>query len=96
MENQVTIDLQTRVVQVDDVLSSQVDDDLVLMSIENDQYYGMDSVSRRIWELVAEPRVVADVCDQLLSEYRVEPDTCQREVVTYIQQLADEQLVRVI
>ena len=90
------IDIQTRVVQVKDVLSSAIDDDLVLMSIESDKYYGFDAISRRIWELVSEPSALTDVCEQLLTEYNVDRDTCQDEVLAFVQQLLDENLVQVV
>jgi hypothetical protein len=32
-------------------------------------HYGLEEVGARIWELIAEPRTVGEICDTLLDEY---------------------------
>jgi hypothetical protein len=59
-------------------------------------YYGMDSVARRIWELIAEPRRVADLCDQLIVEYAVERQVCERDVCAFLAELNKEALIRIV
>lgn len=65
-----------------------------MMSIERGNYYGLGEVGSRIWELLATPIKLDQLCDQLLAEYQVEPKRCQTEVIAFLNQLQDEGLVR--
>ncbi|WP_175507768.1 PqqD family peptide modification chaperone [Halomonas korlensis] len=77
------------------LLSSSVDDDLVLFSAEQGMYYGTQAVGRRIWTLIEDEVSVAEVCDKLLDEFSVDRVTCEREVLQFVEQLANEGMVTV-
>jgi Coenzyme PQQ synthesis protein D (PqqD) len=59
-------------------------------------YYGLDDVGARIWELIAEPCTVGEICDTLLDEYEVEPDVCERDVIALLGELTAKGLVQTI
>jgi hypothetical protein len=82
--------------QKPDLLSSSLDQDLVLMSLENDKYYGMDSLSRHVWELLAEPRSVGDVCALLRADYDVSPEQCERDLLAFARRLTEARLVEIV
>ena len=96
MMSQVIIDLNTMVVQTENLALSELDGETVVMSPAWTAYYGMDSVARRIWYLIAQPCRVADLCDQLIVEYAVERQDCQREVCAFLTELHQEALIRII
>lgn len=87
------ITLETTVVRMDDLLTTDLDDETILMSIEQGAYYGMEQTARRVWELVEQPRMVADLCRQLAEEYSVEPAVCERDVIDFLEELLKENLV---
>lgn len=90
------VDLKTVVVQTEDLLSSELDGDTVLMSLNQAAYYGLDSTSQRIWNLIAQPCLVADLCERLISEYAVERTACEQNVCAFLTELNKEGLIRVI
>src|SRR2546428_4203425 len=79
-----TIDLDTIITQAVGLVSSQIDGEIVMMSVDNEQYYSLDAVGSRIWELIAQPRSVFAVCETLLSEFQVDRGTCQRDVLHFM------------
>jgi len=83
------------VVRNDDLLSTEVDGELVAMSIENGVCYGLNAVGTRIWALIAEPRSIDSLCTQLLGEFAVDAETCRAEVTGLLTTLRDEALVSV-
>jgi hypothetical protein len=87
------ITLETTVVRADDLLATDLDGETILMSIEQSAYYGMEKTARRIWELVEKPIKVADLCLQLAEEYRVEPEVCEQDIITFLEELFKENLV---
>ena len=68
--------LESIVVRSQEVMTSPVDDEMVMMALESSRYYGLNRVGRRIWELLEEPTTVAALCAQLVSEFDVAPERC--------------------
>lgn len=89
------MDNQSLVRRHPSLLSSTIDEDLVLFSAERGRYYGTQVVGHRIWTLVEEEVSVGALCERLLEEFMVDRATCEREVLHFVQTLADEDLVTV-
>lgn len=68
----------------------------VLMSVETGMYYGLDEIGNRIWTLLDSPKRIAELCDLLVTEYDVDPETCRREVMAYLDALRREELVEIV
>ena len=77
----------------DDLMTTMVDGELIGMSVEQGSCYGLNSVGTRIWDLIAEPRTVDSLCEQLADEYEVQPEDCRRDVLAYLEALRAEGLV---
>jgi hypothetical protein len=78
-----------------DLLTTVVDGELIGMSIEQGACYGLNAVGTRIWELLAEPRSIADLCERLTDEYDVEAADCLEGVIELAENLRAEGLVTV-
>jgi hypothetical protein len=96
MKSSPTIDLDSVVVQTEDLLSSELDGDTVLMSVTQAAYYGMDATAQRIWNMIAQPSRVGDLCEQLISDYAVERSACEQDVCAYLTELNKESLIRIV
>jgi len=89
--------LSTSVVERSDgFIEAQVDGELVALNIESGTCYALNTVGSRIWGLLGEPSRIGDLCAKLLSEYRVEPDVCQRDVLGLLEELRAEGLVATV
>ena len=78
-----------------DQVSSDLGGEVAILDLKAGMYYGLDEVGARIWELIQEPRAVREVHNMLLSQYDVERERCERDLLSLLQQLADEGLVEV-
>jgi hypothetical protein len=74
-----------------DWLSAKVGDELVMMSAERDYYIGLSEVGARIWELIAEPMELEELCERLEREFEVTPQACRAEVRAFLGVLAEQQ-----
>jgi len=81
------LDGDTKVFRNDNVVWSSIDDEMVAMCIETGQYYGLDSISTRIWELLEKPLTVNQLCEVLLNEFDVEPQRCEEDVLALLNKL---------
>jgi hypothetical protein len=79
----------------EEVITGEVDRDLVLMDMALDRYFGTGPTGKRIWQLLAEPQAISALCDRLVAEYEVEPAECLEQTLAFVQALFDAGLVRV-
>jgi len=88
------ITLESVVRRSSDVMASPVDDELVMMDIERGMYYALSTVGADIWERLAEPVKVAELCAQLQQEYDVAPAACEADVLAVLNDMAGEGLLQ--
>lgn len=86
---------ETRVRASSNHVSSNLGDEAVLLNFQNGVYYGLNPVSARIMELLAEPRTVREIHEVLLEEYEVDSDRCRADLVRLLEQLEEHQLIDV-
>ncbi|HEU5373511.1 MAG TPA: PqqD family protein [Gaiellaceae bacterium] len=75
------------------VLSRRAGDETVLLNLENEQYYGLDGVGTRLWELVEAGTTVAAAVANLGSEYSVERGVLEGDVKALIADLSQNGLI---
>ena len=90
------IDLATVVVQSGEILVSDIDGEVVMLNVQQGTYSGLDAVASEIWELLATPRRVSEICVILGKRYNVEPKQCAEDVLTYLNDLASDDTIKVV
>ena len=80
----------------DAVIEAEIDQEIVALSIERGTCYGMNPVGSRIWNLIAEPIRICDLCEMLVGAYRVDPAVCERQVLDLLEGLRAEGLVTMV
>lgn len=76
-----------------DLLFSQIDDETVMFSIETSEYYGLNSIASRIWELLETPQSLSRLVEMLTEEFEIDTATCGREVAVFLEQLLKKKLI---
>jgi hypothetical protein len=77
------------------LLSNQMDGEIVMMSIDNGEYYGLDEIGSRIWELMEKPVSLHSLAEQLMAEFDVDYEDCLRDTKEFLTDLFDKDLVLV-
>jgi hypothetical protein len=87
---------KTFVVASSNQSSSELDPDTtVVLGHASGMYHGLNRIGTRIWRLVQDPTSVDEICDQLLSQYDVEPARCRRDVTELLEALLEHGLLEV-
>jgi hypothetical protein len=76
-------------------LSANIDGEVVALDIARGACYGLDAIASRVWALIETPRTIDDLRATLMVEYRVDAETCVRDVVDLIIDLRAEGLVSI-
>lgn len=76
-----------------DLLSTNMDGETVMMSIDQGHYYGLNPVGSRTWDLLRQPATVHALCRQIETEYAVASDECEPAVIAFLSELARHGLI---
>jgi hypothetical protein len=66
-----------------------IDGEVLMMSIERGQYFALNGVASRIWELLEKPVEPEAIAAGLTAEYDVPAATCAAQLERFLQQLRD-------
>lgn len=76
-----------------DSVFSKMDEEVVMMCVEKNKYFGLNPVGSKIWGLIEKPISVQQLIDKLLDEYEVDEELCFSETVSYLDDLYRKGLI---
>ena len=79
-----------------DEVSCTVEGEVVILNFADEVYYGLDGVGARVWELLGEPRTLAELRDAVTAEYEVDAATVEADLRELLEDLATRRLVEVL
>ncbi len=86
-----------QIVQVlPDVLSQEVSGETVLLDLNNENYFGLNEVGTRIWQLLQEDGSLLSVLERMLKEYDVTEDQFVMDIEQLITNLNEAGLIEII
>lgn len=88
-----TLNLQSVVCRNPELISSEIDNERVMMNINTGEYFGLDAVGNRIWELIEKPIQICKLIEILTDEFDVTKDQCETDTLEFLSQLIEKQLV---
>jgi len=88
-----SINLNSIIKRNPELVSSDIDGEKVMMSIESGEYFGLDPVGGRIWELIENPIQVNILIEKLLDEFEVEKELCEADTLDFLNQLLEKNLI---
>jgi hypothetical protein len=86
----------TVVVAREDLISSDLSDqELVMMDIDKGFYYGLEDVAKAIWDQLAKPIAVKDICTNIVAEFDTTAETAEKDTIEFLTELLKENLISI-
>lgn len=89
------IGMDTVIVRNPDLPAAPVDDDLVILDVARGHYVGLDAIGREIWDSLAAPIALNDVCARLSLRFNASAETIAQDVTMFIRELVDRGLISI-
>lgn len=87
----------TSVVQREsDVLFSKMDGEVVMLSIQNSEYYGLNEIGSQIWEMIAQPVKVEKIIDGLMKDYEVNRQQAETDILPLLEELKRKKILHLV
>lgn len=84
---------ESRLRRRDRVLVQRAAGTLVLLDLDGGQYYALDEVSARVWELCDGDHGVGTITEAIGAEYDAPVETIYEDVLAFLEEMLDENLL---
>ncbi len=89
------ISFSDRVKVPEEVLISNLQDESVLLNLESERYYGLDSVGTRILSVLTTSDSIEAAYNTLVQEYDVDADVLRQDLLALVESLVNQGLIQV-
>jgi hypothetical protein len=79
----------------DDVIFQELEGEAVLLKLQSEIYFGLDTMGTRIWQLLKAHGQIRIVSERLLDEYEVEEEQLRHHLCEFIDRLHTKGLVEI-
>jgi hypothetical protein len=86
----------TLVRKSDKQVSCVLNDEVALLNTDRALYFGLKGVAAHIWDRLETPRTVADLCEDVVTHFDVEPETCRGDVMRFLASLREAGLIEAV
>ena len=90
-----TLSGESIVVVSKDQMASDIAGETVILGLTAGRYYGLDAVGARVWQLIQTPMTVSDLVGTITSEYEVDRERCEADLLTLLRRMSEAGLVEV-
>ena len=89
------INLETVINKNLEIDDTDLDGEKVMMNLDKGEYFMMNEVGSRIWEIISEPINVQEIISTLRNEYEVDEETCKDTVIEFLGRLDNADLISI-
>jgi hypothetical protein len=90
------ISFSDRVKVPDDVLISNLQDESVILNLDSERYFGLDSIGTRILSVLTTSDSIEAAYSTLVQEYDVDSDVLRQDLLALVENLVEQGLVQVL
>lgn len=90
------IGFSDRVMAPSHVLIRNLGGESVLLNLETEIYFGLDTTSTRMWELVTSEPNIEVVCGKLAAEFEVDGELLRHNLIELLGRLVEHGLIKVV
>ena len=77
-----------------DLIHADIDNETMLMSLSNGEYYGMNMVGSKIWELLENSMTVSSLVLELTNVYELTDEQCENDIQPFLISLLDKEIIK--
>lgn len=84
------------VVRNSDLISTDMDGETVMMSVEKGKYFGLSGVGSFLWENMEAPIELDSLREKVIANFGVDDETCRTDVLEFVNRLVEDDLVKIV
>jgi hypothetical protein len=92
----VGLDLSSVVARVEQQVTAMLQHELAVLDINDSKYYGLNGIGAFIWRSIEDQGRARSVVEAVLDNLDVSRECCEEDVLSFLRELSDAGLVRVV
>ena len=72
-----------------EIISSEIDDETVMMDSNFEHYYGLEAIGTEVWKLLENPISISQMADHFTERYDVTKEQCIEDLSKLLADLQD-------
>ncbi len=90
------MNLNQKIKIADSVFAQEVDDEMVILDMNSENYFGLDEVGRDIWNAFREKETLQEVYDAMFEIYDVDENVLKNDIEVFIGKLIKSGLIEIV
>ena len=91
-----SLSVSSRVVATSEHVSCELDGEAVILSLDDAVYYGLNETGFAIWNLMQKPTFVWEIRDEIVRQFQIESDICEKDLLNLLGQLKESSLLQIV
>lgn len=88
-----TITRNTIICRKEGLETTELNDDIVMMDLDEGKYYALNSTAGAIWDKLQKPMSVSEIIDCLQKEYDIDDEKCYLDTIELLDSLKEAKLI---
>ena len=88
--------MSKRFIQNKKIIQSTIGDEVVMLDMDSGFYFGMNGVGSVIWRHLSNEITLDDLVEKLMSEFKVNKQTCEADTIEFLDSLLEKNIIRVV
>jgi Coenzyme PQQ synthesis protein D (PqqD) len=93
MKNEKLVNLQSVVSRNPEIIHSAMDGEVVMMSVDQGLFFGIDTIGAHIWNLLETPAKVEELIEKLMATYDVERSVCENDTLLFLNDMLVKKVI---
>lgn len=77
------------------LISSCINDEIVIFDEEHGFYFSMNKIGTQIWNFLDQERRLSELLEDLLQIYDISESSCERDLQGFLNQLLEKKIIQV-
>lgn len=69
--------------------------EIVMMSIDQGEFYGLDDIATDIWNRLEEKMAVHNLCKDLCASYGIDTEQCLTDILPFLDEMVADKLINI-
>ena len=76
-----------------EISAREFDGETVMMDKSLENYFGLDEIGTRIWQILEQKHTMLELCEKLTQEYNVDKEQCLHDITPFVEGLLSDELL---
>lgn len=83
----------TRIRRNPDIIFNKIEDEVVMLSFEKGEYYGLDKTGSVIWTLLEKEMTFQELIESILLFFEITEEQCEKDTLEFLYDLHSRKLL---